>query len=82
MNVLSGLFAACVLTSLVASIAIGAESPIAAQEAHAIGVDAYLYLYPLVIMDITRKVVTNAQPDEIIGFGPASTLPSDKRESC
>lgn len=72
MNVLSGLFAACVLTSLVASIAIGAETPIAAQEAHAIGVDAYLYLYPLVTMDITRKVVTNAQADEIIGFGPAN----------
>ena len=76
MNVLSGLFAACVLTSLVASIAIGAETPIAAQEAHAIGVDAYLYLYPLVTMDITRKVVTNTQADEIIGFGPANMFNS------
>jgi hypothetical protein len=76
MNVLSGLFAACVLTSLVASIAIGAETPIAEQEAHAIGVDAYLYLYPLVTMDITRKVVTNAQVDEIVGFGPANMFNS------
>jgi hypothetical protein len=76
MNVLSGLFAACVLTSLVASVAIGAETPIAEQEAHAIGVDAYLYLYPLVTMDITRKVVTNAQADEIVGFGPANMFNS------
>jgi len=29
--------------------------PVTAEEAHAVGVDAYLYFYPLVTMDITRK---------------------------
>ena len=29
------------------------------QEAHAIGVTAYTYFYPLVTMDLTRKQLTN-----------------------
>lgn len=32
------------------------------EEAHSIGVNAYLYFYPLVTMDITRKQLTNQQP--------------------
>jgi hypothetical protein len=33
----------------------GTPSAITEQEAHAIGVDAYIYLYSLVTMDVTRK---------------------------
>jgi hypothetical protein len=38
--------------------------PITAEEVHAIGVDAYLYFYPLVTMDITRKQLTNVEHTE------------------
>ena len=32
------------------------------EEAHAIGVDAYLYFYSLVTVDLTRKQLTNQEP--------------------
>ena len=32
------------------------------DEAHAIGVNAYLYFYPLITMDITRRQLTNQEP--------------------
>ena len=40
------------------------------EEAHAIGVDAYVYFYPLVTMDITRKQSTNIEPGKEFGKGP------------
>src|SRR5262249_45732695 len=40
------------------------------QEAHAIAVEAYLFLYPLVTMDITRKQSTNIEPGKEFGKGP------------
>ena len=36
-----------------------AAGTISEQEAHSIGVQAYLYLYPLVTTDLTRKQLTN-----------------------
>ena len=52
----------------------GAETAITEQEAHAIGVDAYLYFYPLITMDVTRKQFTNVEPGKELGKGPMNTF--------
>ena len=49
--------------SLYAGLTSRAES-ISSDEAHSIGVDAYIYFYPIVTMDITRKQLTNAERHE------------------
>jgi hypothetical protein len=54
----------------------GAQSKITEQEAHAIGVNAYLYFYPLVTRDITRRVTTNVEPNKIPGYGPPNMFNS------
>lgn len=40
----------------------------------AIAVEAYLYLYPLVMMDATRRQMTNAEAGERAGFGPVNAF--------
>ena len=42
------------------------------EEAHAIGVQAYVYFYSLITMDITRKQSTNVEPGKEFGKGPAN----------
>jgi hypothetical protein len=49
------------------SLAAQAQSAITEQEAHAVGVDAYIYFYPLVTMDVTRKQLTNVEPGKGVG---------------
>src|SRR5215470_5701693 len=53
-----------------------AQTKITEQEAHAIGVDAYLYFYPLVSVDLTRRVATNVEAGKVPGFGPANMFHS------
>jgi hypothetical protein len=50
-----------------------AQPSLTEQGAYAIGVDAYLYFYPLVTMDITRKQLTNAEPGKGLG-GPMNAF--------
>jgi hypothetical protein len=44
------------------------------DQARAIGVDAYLYFYPLITMDITRKQCTNIEAGKEFGKGPMNTF--------
>lgn len=53
-----------------------ATEPISPEAAHAIAVDAYIYLYPLVTMDLTRKVAINVAPGKLPGQGPANLFHS------
>ena len=65
-----------VAASVVFPLASQAQSKVTAEEAHAIGVDAYLYLYPLLTMDITRKQFTNIEPGKEFGKGPMNMFVS------
>jgi hypothetical protein len=47
---------------------------VSAQEAHDIAVDSYIYLYPLLSMDITRLQSTNIEANKEFGKGPMNTF--------
>lgn len=51
----------------VLSLTAQAQSAITEQEAQSIARDAYIYFYPLVTMDVTRKQLTNVEPGKGIG---------------
>ena len=53
---------ALLLAPSFAAVGIADPAPITKDEAHAIGVDAYLYFYPLITMEATRKQLTNQEP--------------------
>jgi len=44
-----------------------AQSSVTEEEAYAIGVDAYLYFYSPITMDVTRRQISNIEPGK--GFG-------------
>ena len=48
------------------------SAKLSAEEAHAIGVDAYIYFYSLLSMDVTRKQLVNMEAGKEPGKGPAN----------
>jgi hypothetical protein len=50
------------------------SSTLAEEAARAIGVEAYLYFYPLITMDITRRQSTNIEAGKEFGKGPMNTF--------
>jgi hypothetical protein len=58
---------------LILATTMAKPEPITEQQAHAIGVDAYLYFYPLVTMDLTRKQLSNVEAGKGFG-GPMNTF--------
>ena len=44
------------------------------QDAYDIGVEAYIYLYPLVLMDTTRRQAVNIDAGKVIGRGPMNAF--------
>jgi hypothetical protein len=68
--------AALSLTLVLPSLAVNAaraQQSATEQEAYAIGIDAYLYFYPLVTMEITRKQLSNVEPGKGLG-GPMNSF--------
>jgi hypothetical protein len=53
--------------------------PVTAAEAHGVGVEAYIYLYPLVTMEITRRQMTNLPAGAKPGLAPTGEY-ADIRE--
>lgn len=70
MKIHAALFSLCLLfTSAISQPSEAQGQTITAEEASAIATDAYIYFYPLVTMDVTRKQLTNMKVGEGIG-GP------------
>jgi len=49
-------------------------SQIDEQQAYEIGIEAYTYLYPLVLMDATRRQAVNVEAGKAFGRGPMNTF--------
>ncbi len=65
-------FLAFMLAAVIAVQPVVAEqaAKVSEEEAFAIGVDAYVYFYPLITMDVTRKQLTNVEPGKASIGGP------------
>jgi hypothetical protein len=68
---LKGLLVAAALVWFALPVRAQAPTP---EEAHAIGLEAYVYFYPLVTMDLTRKQLTNMAPGTGGLGGPMNTF--------
>ena len=70
------------VSALLTMAAIGVQAPsssaqtaaLSDQEAQSIATDAYVFFYPLVTMDVTRKQFTNIEPGKELVKGPMNTF--------
>lgn len=60
--------------SLLLTPSLSKAEEVSEKEASSIGQAAYLYFYPLITMDITRKQMTNVEQGKIPGFAPMNTF--------
>jgi len=65
---------AVALSMLSGIAATGASAAVSEQEAREIATEAYIYFYPLVTMDLTRKQLTNVEPGKVPFKGPMNTF--------
>ncbi len=65
-------FGQCADAALAAPAAAG--EAVSEQEAYETGLDAYLYLYPLVLMEVTRAQATNIEPGKPPTRAPMNTF--------
>src|SRR5262245_66381737 len=65
---LASLFGAGLFVIL--TVPAGAQAVTTEQEAQAIAVEAYIYFYSLVTMDVSRRHFTNLEPGTYAGKGP------------
>ncbi len=65
---------AMMLMVMSAGFSTESKAAVSEQEAHSIGLDAYLYFYPLITMDVSRKQFTNVEPGKEMGKGPMNTF--------
>jgi hypothetical protein len=63
-----------VLILMISTLAPSTAQSISADEAQAIAAEAYVYFYPLVTMDVTRKQLINSDPKTAGLGGPANTF--------
>lgn len=65
----------CLFTAFLMFIhASGHAEDLTESEAHDIAISAYLYFYPLVTMDLTRRQMTSVEAGKIPGYGPMNTF--------
>src|SRR5512142_2406541 len=59
------------LLSFITPVLAAAPTP---DETYQIGMEAYVYFYPLVTMDVTRRQMTNIESGKMAGRGPMNTF--------